>query len=190
LRPASIPRGAVDLAVSTAVEVCGAEAGRALPVDPDKMTAIHVGDAQGVFGEVLTPAERRVFRAGPEGGRELLDRMEGERRVPAGQRRPPPRPSADSTPCRSAAVQDLPRQRLGVPRVVSMACRERDFSDSERDLIAYLAAQAAVSIENSSIHKRARRQAVTDELTGLRTRTVSTRPSPASSSESVASAAR
>ncbi len=162
------PDGAVDLAVRTAVEVCGAEAGRALPVDPDKMSSIRVGDPEGAFGEVLTTAERRVFRAGPEVSRELLDRIEGERRPPAGQESTRTATVGElhavAAPLRARVALDSGSEYLGV---VSIARRERAFSDSQRDRIAYLAAQAAVSIENSFIHERARRQAVTDELTGL-----------------------
>jgi HAMP domain-containing protein len=162
------PYGAVDLAVRTAVEVGRAEAGRAVPVDPAKMSSTRVGDSHGAFGEVLTAAERRVFRAGPAASRELLDRIEGEPRIPAG-----PGSTATATvgelhavaaPLRSRVSLDSASQYLGV---VSIARREQDFSESERDLFAYLAAQAAVSIENSFIHERVRHQAVTDELTGL-----------------------
>src|SRR5947209_11940301 len=51
--------------------------------------------------------------------------------------------------------------------LVSVARREREFSDAERELFGYLAAQAAVSIENVGLHETVQRQAVTDELTGL-----------------------
>ncbi len=162
------PDGAVDLAVRTAIEVCRAEAGRALPVDRAKMSSTRVGDSRGAFGEVLTAAERRVFRARPGAGRELLDGIEGERRVPPGQGS-----TATATVGGLHAVAAPLRARISLESgseyvgAVSIARRERAFSDSERDLVAYLAAQAAVSIENSFIHERARRQAVTDELTGL-----------------------
>src|SRR4051794_23438848 len=51
--------------------------------------------------------------------------------------------------------------------LVSVARREREFSEAERELFGYLAAQAAVSIENVGLHEPVQRQAVTDELTGL-----------------------
>src|SRR5204862_4086087 len=51
--------------------------------------------------------------------------------------------------------------------VVSIARAGRDFEEGEYDLFAYLAGQAAVSIENVDLHETVRRQAVTDELTGL-----------------------
>jgi diguanylate cyclase (GGDEF)-like protein len=51
--------------------------------------------------------------------------------------------------------------RLSVVRL------DRDFSVEERELLSYLAGQVAVSIENAALHEELRRQAVTDELTGL-----------------------
>jgi diguanylate cyclase (GGDEF)-like protein len=51
--------------------------------------------------------------------------------------------------------------------LVSVARRSSDFDEAERELFGYLAAQAAVSIENVGLHETVQRQAVTDELTGL-----------------------
>src|SRR3954452_8558694 len=51
--------------------------------------------------------------------------------------------------------------------LVSVARTGRPFSPGEREVFGYLAAQAAVSIENVGLHERVERQAVTDELTGL-----------------------
>jgi diguanylate cyclase (GGDEF)-like protein len=51
--------------------------------------------------------------------------------------------------------------------LVSIARRGQHFSSTERELFAYLAAQAAVSIENVGLHEMVAMQAVTDELTGL-----------------------
>jgi diguanylate cyclase (GGDEF)-like protein len=51
--------------------------------------------------------------------------------------------------------------------VVSIAREGRDFDEGEHDLFAYLAGQAAVSIENVDLHETISKQAVTDELTGL-----------------------
>src|SRR4051812_47117940 len=51
--------------------------------------------------------------------------------------------------------------------LVSVARKGAPFSDGEREVFGYLAAQAAVSIENVGLHERVQRQAVTDELTGL-----------------------
>ncbi len=54
--------------------------------------------------------------------------------------------------------------------VVSVVRADRPFGEGERDLFAYLARQAAVSLENVGLHETVERQAVTDELTGLANR--------------------
>src|SRR4051794_12855883 len=55
-------------------------------------------------------------------------------------------------------------------RILGMLTVARDtngFSEPERELFTYLSQQAGVSIENVDLHETVRRQAVTDELTGL-----------------------
>src|SRR4029079_9545712 len=54
-----------------------------------------------------------------------------------------------------------------VSGVVTVARDERPFDEAQREFSHYLAAQAAVSIENVGLHETVERQAVTDELTGL-----------------------
>jgi diguanylate cyclase (GGDEF)-like protein len=51
--------------------------------------------------------------------------------------------------------------------VISVARAGRPFEDADRELFAYLARQAGVSMENVGLHEQVQRQAVTDELTGL-----------------------
>jgi diguanylate cyclase (GGDEF)-like protein len=51
--------------------------------------------------------------------------------------------------------------------VVSVCRRGRPFTDDERQLLRSLAAQAGLALENVELHFQVRRQAVTDELTGL-----------------------
>ena len=51
--------------------------------------------------------------------------------------------------------------------VLTVARPRRPFGDAERELLAYLAGTAAVSIENVGLHETVQRQAVIDELTGL-----------------------
>ncbi|HMJ01775.1 MAG TPA: diguanylate cyclase [Conexibacter sp.] len=51
--------------------------------------------------------------------------------------------------------------------IVSVARRARPFTDAERDLVASLARQTGISLENVDLHDVVQRQAVTDELTGL-----------------------
>jgi diguanylate cyclase (GGDEF)-like protein len=48
-----------------------------------------------------------------------------------------------------------------------VARRGNAFSDDERELLRSLAAQAGLALENVELHFQVRRQAVTDELTGL-----------------------
>jgi diguanylate cyclase (GGDEF)-like protein len=55
----------------------------------------------------------------------------------------------------------------GVLGVISIARPGGHFTDRQRELFAYLSNQAAISIENVDLHETVRRQAVTDELTGL-----------------------
>lgn len=55
----------------------------------------------------------------------------------------------------------IPRGTLGVVRA------GRRFGSAERELLAILASQAAAGLENVSLHDLVRRQATTDELTGL-----------------------
>jgi diguanylate cyclase (GGDEF)-like protein len=66
------------------------------------------------------------------------------------------------------AVPLTPTEAPGtVLGMVTVARRGRPFSEVERELFDYLARQATVSLENVGRHELARRQAVTDELTGL-----------------------
>lgn len=51
--------------------------------------------------------------------------------------------------------------------LLTVARHGNPFTLTERDLLRYLAAQAAISLENADLHQVVRRQAVTDELTGL-----------------------
>ncbi|MCW3065091.1 MAG: diguanylate cyclase, partial [Solirubrobacterales bacterium] len=61
-------------------------------------------------------------------------------------------------------VADDNQPALGL---MTVARHGEPFSALERELFASLAGQAAVSIENVSLHEQVQRQAVTDELTGL-----------------------
>jgi diguanylate cyclase (GGDEF)-like protein len=163
------PDALVDLVVRTVVERCSADAGRALPVDPEKMRSARVGGRDRALTEALATAERQAFRAGPEQGRELLEQVRA-----GDHRRPRARTIAYEATADGVHALGAPlRARLSVGSiseyvgVISIARRARAFSTAEHDLFAYLVAQAAVSIENAFMHERARQQAVTDELTGL-----------------------
>ncbi len=162
------PDALVDLAVRTAVERCAAEGGRALPVDPDKMRSARVGERSRELTDALAAAERLAFRVSPQEGRELLARIRGDGRTARGRTAAH---AAEAGGIHALATALRARVSVGTASeyvgVISIARREREFSDSERDLFAYLAAQAAVSIENAFVHEQTRQQAVTDDLTGL-----------------------
>lgn len=51
--------------------------------------------------------------------------------------------------------------------LLTVARHGRPFSDDDRELLRSLAAEAALALENVELHFQVRRQAVTDELTGL-----------------------
>jgi diguanylate cyclase (GGDEF)-like protein len=51
--------------------------------------------------------------------------------------------------------------------VITVVRRERPFTDDDRELLHSLAGQATLALENVDLHFQVRRQAVTDELTGL-----------------------
>jgi diguanylate cyclase (GGDEF)-like protein len=60
-----------------------------------------------------------------------------------------------------------PEPEDGMLGVISIARPGRAFSERQQELFAYLTSQAVISIENVDLHETVRRQAVTDELTGL-----------------------
>jgi len=77
---------------------------------------------------------------------------------------------AEATVDEASALAYPLRASEGGDRVlglIAVARRGRPFSQDDRQLFAYLAGQAAVSIENVDLHELVQRQAVTDELTGL-----------------------
>ena len=51
--------------------------------------------------------------------------------------------------------------------VITVARRGRPFTDDDLDVLRSLGAEAALALENIELHYQVRRQAVTDELTGL-----------------------
>jgi diguanylate cyclase (GGDEF)-like protein len=67
-----------------------------------------------------------------------------------------------------ASVALRPMEREGrLYGVITVARKGRPFSDEERELLRLLAAQTTLALENVELHYQVRRQAVTDELTGL-----------------------
>ena len=162
-------QGIIDLAVQTAVEACDAEAGRAMPIDVRKMDSAHVGGEDPRLLTALEAAERAAFAVRAEDGMELLASLDGSGDGdPLTQRR-----ATDAEVDGVHALAVPLRARLGRGNdvqyvgAVSIARGGASFTDSERDLFAYLAAQAGVSIENADLHETVQLQALTDELTGL-----------------------
>jgi len=141
-------QGLVDLAVRTAVEACDAEAGRLLPVDPRELEEVRLVDDAALL-TALEGAERKVFAGG----------------IP----HEPVHHAADGVhalamPLVGRHDEEGEAETIGA---VSIARRGSDFTSEQRDLLAYLTTQAAVSLENADLHRRIQRQAITDELTGL-----------------------
>jgi diguanylate cyclase (GGDEF)-like protein len=158
--------GVVALAVRQAVDACGADAGRAVPLDRGAFHEHRSGGEDAGLDEALVAAERRAFEPRADLGSELLDSVDPEA--------PRPRPRRASAahaghahalavPMRAVVAASEP-EFLGV---LSIARHGRPFSREEEELLEYLAGQAIVSIENASLHEAVGRQAVTDELTGL-----------------------
>jgi diguanylate cyclase (GGDEF)-like protein len=51
--------------------------------------------------------------------------------------------------------------------LITAGRREREFTEDDREILRSLAGQATLALENVELHYQVRRQAVTDELTGL-----------------------
>jgi diguanylate cyclase (GGDEF)-like protein len=158
--------GVVDLAVRQAVDACGAEAGRALPVDRGAFHEHRSGRDDAGLDEALVAAERRAFEPRPDLMAELVDSVDPEAPRPRPRRASAAevgRAHALAVPMRAVVTSSEP-EYLGV---LSIARYGQAFSREEEELLEYLAGQAIVSIENASLHETVERQAVTDELTGL-----------------------
>jgi diguanylate cyclase (GGDEF)-like protein len=163
--------GVVALVVRTAIEACGAQAGRALPIDPKRMEYVEFGldtDDDEALRAGLVAAEREAFQIDPDIGRELLAQLEPEDGQPLPQRRPSTAQlelvHGMALPMRARIAGGSDIDFVGV---ISIARRDREFSEQERDLFGYLAGQATLSIENVDLHETIQEQAITDELTGL-----------------------
>jgi diguanylate cyclase (GGDEF)-like protein len=135
----------VELALRTAVDAVQAECGRVTvhtgPAAEQREVA-SLGELRG-FDDAIDQAEAEALGTG-----HLGEQTTGERAVlslPLGPLQPGNRPHGLLTVARS----------------------RRPFTDDERELLQSLAAQASLALENVDLHFQVRRQAVTDELTGL-----------------------
>ena len=68
---------------------------------------------------------------------------------------------------RAGAVHSVACPLHSIGAVLSVARRGKPYDYEERSLLAYLCGQADVAASNAELHHSFRRQAVTDELTGL-----------------------
>jgi diguanylate cyclase (GGDEF)-like protein len=143
---ANLDRDAIlGIVLRTAVDGSGARAGRAsarTSAGGLLRESARVGPA-GEFDTAMTDAEEQALRSGETGA------------------------------CRIGEVSALAQVLRGsdgsseVLGVISVARSDGAFEDGERQLFAYLARQAGISVENVGLHEQVQRQAVTDELTGL-----------------------
>lgn len=140
----------LQLVVETAVEGVDADAGRVIVRDAEGELheAARVGAGDGL-GDTVRQAEVRALQAG--------------------------RPQTVAAPGSVALahplrVHETDGQVSDVAGVVSVGRAGRPFSLAETELFHYLAAQAAVSVENVGRHEAVARQSVTDPLTRLTNR--------------------
>lgn len=136
----------VELVVESAVDGLTADAGRALmPSGPG-----GTPETRGSFGAVLDSwdalgeVERRALASGTSASAEV-----GELH---------------------AIAEPMQVERGDGPLGVISVARTRPFDPGERELLAYLTEQAAVSLRNVGRHEDVARESITDELTGLANR--------------------
>ena len=128
----------LEIAVRTAVDGVDASGGRAVLGDGEEVT--RVGEL-GALEQLVADAERGSLAS-------------GEPREGFGEEG-------------SALVHALTTADGARFGTVAVWRSGRTFTDTERELFHYLAAQAAISLDNVALHETVQRQAVTDELTGL-----------------------
>ena len=142
-----------ELAVQNIVQACEAEAGRGLPLDRTMFEEITAGERDADILAALDAAERSAIDA--QGTDERATPQVAE--APGGAH-------GIALPLKARLGTRDTAQHLAV---ISLARRERPFTDDEAQLLEYLVGQAVISIENADLHETVQRQAVTDELTGL-----------------------
>jgi diguanylate cyclase (GGDEF)-like protein len=148
--------GVVGLAVRTALDACSANAGRAYPRDGAFRETTEGPIGAGLEG-AMEAAEERALHPAPS---PAASNPAPRRRVAAAE--------VDGAHALAIAMRTvLGGGEPGYLGVISIARHSPAFSRDEQDLLDYPAGQAAVSIENASLHETVERQAVTDELTGL-----------------------
>jgi diguanylate cyclase (GGDEF)-like protein len=129
----------LDVALATAVDAVGADAGRARIDTPGGGCSVAVGSDAG--NALLASVEAAAMEAGAP-----VDVCQDGW-------------SATALPLRGGDG--------GVAGALSVSSRGRPFGSDAGEVLAYLAVQTAASLESIELNERLLRQATTDELTGL-----------------------
>ena len=159
-------QGVFELVIQTAVDACQAGRGRGLALDHRVLAVVEEGEAQHL-DHALERAERVAVEVGPHTAAELLGKQAADA-SPAEQRAPiAGEHGGVYTLCMPLRARLGRRTDAVYIAVISIARDSHPFSCDEAEMLAYLGGQAVVSIENADLHETVRRQAVTDELTGL-----------------------
>ncbi|MGI8945030.1 MAG: diguanylate cyclase [Thermoleophilaceae bacterium] len=160
-------QGMLELAVQTALQACGAESARTLPLHPRALQEFRAGASNPRLLAAMGEADRVALAEGPQRLQEPSPPAYG-----LGQTRSRPRLVATehdgvhalAVPLRASLGSQTSSSYLGV---VSIARAGEPFAREEAELLEYLVGQAVISIENADLHAMLQLQAVTDELTGL-----------------------
>jgi diguanylate cyclase (GGDEF)-like protein len=135
----------LEVALGTAIDAVQATSGRlsvrSVPEEPLAESGV-VGSFDGIES-LVHEAEREALRTGRIG-----------------------EASADGTHVASVALGPIASSHRS-HGVITVGRREREFNDDDRDVLRSFAAQTTLALENVELHFQVRRQAVTDELTGL-----------------------
>lgn len=137
----------LEIGTQTIADAVEAQCGRATiraTDDDELLEAARVGTLAGAE-EAIAAAEAQVREHGDGAAATTVNQI-----------------SALAAPI--AHLDGAPDQLRGI---VSVARSGRPFTAAERELVASLARQTGISLENVHLHEQVQRQAVTDELTGL-----------------------
>jgi GGDEF domain-containing protein/HAMP domain-containing protein len=135
----------LELALRTAIDAVEGDAGRLTArgeADAPLAEAVPVG-AVGTLEAPIHEAERGALQTGSLGGAEA---------------------GGSAVLAVALGPIEVTRRAHGV---ITVSRGARPFTDDDRELLRSLAAQATVALRNVHLHVQVRRQAVTDEFTGL-----------------------
>jgi diguanylate cyclase (GGDEF)-like protein len=158
------PQQVAGITIKSAVDACDARAGRALALDARIFRNVSTGTVEGPLARAMEAAEKAAFEPRPSVGRELMEGDEDDDELRRAFQATIEGGHAIAVPMAARMGMSTHPQYVGV---VSIARYGQPFPREDEELLEYLAGQAVVSIENSSLHETVQRQAVTDELTGL-----------------------